>query len=463
MNVASYAKRKFWPLLLGLLVLGSCARDEDPLPENPYGRVDDYSADVALRWNELLLELERFTPGYRPPVSARAIGYIGLAAYESVVNGTTGNQSVAGNYSGLDIPQPEAGEDYHWPSCLAASYARSMELFFPTAPSEQLFKIYQLQNDFFLDFKEEVPHDVFTRSTAYGRAVADAVFAWSATDPVGHEAYLRNNDPAYQPPAGVGLWQPTYPDFAPALLPHWGEVRTFAATDADIVPDPLPYSEDSSSPIYQQAVEVKNMVNQIKQGGLPEDFWIAQFWSDDCPILTFTPAARWVAVANQVVERENAPLSLAVELYARLGMALNDAGVRCWHEKYRFNVERPIDYIRRIQGEPNWNTVMCPDGSGNFFTPPFPAYPSGHATFGAVAAEVLSAFFGQSYSMTDNCHEGRTEFKGDPRTFTNFHAMAEENAYSRIPLGVHFQMDADAGLELGYGIGQKVNALQWRK
>jgi membrane-associated phospholipid phosphatase len=205
------------------------------------------------------------------------------------------------------------------------------------------------------------------------------------------------------------------------------------------------------------------MVLQIKQGGLEEDKWIADFWSDDCPILTFTPAARWVAIANQVIEREKPNLSKAVETYARLGMALNDAGVRCWGEKYRFNTERPIDYIRRVQGDPHWNTVMCPDGSGNFYTPNFPAYPSGHATFGAVSAEVLSDLYGSNYSMTDRCHEGRTEFKGTPRNFNSFREMAEENAYSRVPLGVHFWMDSDAGLQLGYGIGQKVNALPWRK
>lgn len=454
---------KCLPLWMGILLLASaCSRDDESLPD-AYGSVNELPADVALRWNELFLDLERFTPGYRPPVSARTSAYLGLAAYESAVHGMEGYNSMAAYFPGLDLPLPEAGQSYHWPSALTAAYSRSMELFFPTAPSEHLFTIFELRNDFYLDFKNEVPHDVFSRSTEFGRAVAESVYAWSASDQAGHQAYLRNNDSSYQPPAGIGLWQPTFPDFSPALLPGWGQVRTFAATDEDIVPDPLPYSEDPASPLYQQAMEVQQMVNAIKQGGLPESRWIAEFWSDDCPILTFTPAGRWIAVANQLVEREAPSLSTAVELYARLGMALSDAGVRCWHEKYRFNVERPIDYIRRIQGQAGWNTVMCPDGSGNYFTPPFPAYPSGHATFGAAAAEVLSAVFGQNYAMTDRCHEGRTEFNGTPRDFSSFRAMAEENAYSRIPLGVHFRMDSEAALELGAGIGRKVNQLPWRE
>ena len=144
-------------------------------------------------------------------------------------------------------------------------------------------------------------------------------------------------------------------------------------------------------------------------------------------------------------------------------MALSDAGVRCWNEKYKYNYLRPVDYIQKSMGHPEWNTVMCPDGSGNYFTPPFPAYPSGHATFGAAAAEVLTDVFGFSYPMTDRCHEGRTEFLSTPRTFQRFYDMAEENAYSRVPLGVHFRMDAEAGLDLGYRIGRKVNQLAWQK
>ena len=35
--------------------------------------------------------------------------------------------------------------------------------------------------------------------------------------------------------------------------------------------------------------------------------------------------------------------------------------------------------------------------------------------------------------------------------------MAEENGYSRIPLGVHIQADSDEGARLGYEISAAVN------
>ena len=74
--------------VLAALVLSSCGKEEPLVEEVNYNApTSTYSAEVALKWNELFLELERFTPGYRPPVSARASAYIGLAAYEAVLPG----------------------------------------------------------------------------------------------------------------------------------------------------------------------------------------------------------------------------------------------------------------------------------------------------------------------------------------------------------------------------------------
>ncbi len=438
-------------------------------PDEPVPSIDNTSAapssdsEVPLAWNTLYLEIERFTPGYRPPVSARTLGYIGLAAYECVQPGMLKqNNSLRGYLPGLSIPDPEPGEAYHWELALTATYVRMFELMMPEAPAERLFEIYSLRTDLFLKFQQEVSDGAtYSRSILYGTAVAEAVFEWSATDEAGHEAFRRNSDPDYVPPAGPGLWQPTYPDYLPALLPAWENVRTFAADGSEVCPDPLPYSEDPGSAIYQQALEVVQQCAIAKADPQSEQRWIGDFWSDDCPILTFTPSARWIAITNQVIENQNPDLPRALEAYAKVGFALSDAGVRSWAEKYRFNYLRPIDYIRQVIGDPDWNTVMCPDGSGLYFTPNFPAYPSGHATFGAAASVVLSDMFGGNYIMIDHSHEERTEFNGSPRSFDSFFEMAEENGLSRIPLGVHFRMDSDAGLGLGYEIGEKVLDLPW--
>jgi hypothetical protein len=438
----------------------ACKEEQQATPETKL--VSSYNADVVLRWNQLLLDVERFTPGYLPPVSARAYGYIGLAAYETAIPGMPDYKSLAGIYPGLHLPHADPNIQYQYPLALNSAYTTIINKFYPTAPSAQLSQIIALHNEIEYQYESEVSPEELQASVSWGQAVAQAVFDWSSTDAAGHEGFLHPRDPAYVPPTGPGKWQPTYPDFGKALLPHWGDVRTFAATSDDRCEEPLPFSSDESSEFYVQAKETENKVNLIRQGLNYEDKWIAQFWSDDCPAITFSPAGRWVAITNEALEQISADLQKAVVVQAKIGMGVCDAGIRCWGEKYRFNLLRPVDYIRNVMAHDTWNSIMCPDGAGQYFTPQFPTYPSGHGTFGSAAAEILTAEFGQHFVLTDKCHEGRSEFIGTPRTYNSFYEMAQENAYSRIPIGVHFRMDAEAALDLGYKVGRKVNSLPWK-
>lgn len=446
-----------------LLFLVSCQQDDDiPIIVESPGTAQ-YSHKIPLTWNQLFLEFERYSPGYRPPVSARNHAYINFMAYEAVVHGSRGRyNSLAHFFDNLTIENPEPNVEYNWEIVLNAAYARGFELFFPVAPSQQQFQLLDISHALRSELQSRSEPEVYQRSTEYGRKVAETIYDWSQEDHWGHEAYLRNSDPKYIPPFGQELWKPTYPDFLPALLPHWGKVRTFAALSTDKSPPPPQFSTHPSSRLYSEAMETRNLVNSIKAGERTEDYWIAEFWSDDCPILTSTPAGRWVSISNQLVGIERLNMMETVALYAKVGMALSDAGVRCWGEKYEYNCLRPIDYIREYMEDPTWNTVMCPDGSGGYYTPNFPSYPSGHATFGAAASVVLSDVFGDEYNFTDRTHEGRTEFRGAPRTFQSFEEMAAENAYSRVPLGVHIQADSDAGLNLGQIVGQRVIDLPWQ-
>ena len=441
-----------------LMTFTACQNEADTTPADV--TTAGFDSEVVLKWNDLLLDVERFTPGYLPPVSARAYGYIGLAAYEAAVPGMPDFKSLGDYYAGLELPRAPKSS-LHYPTALNAVYSTITRKFFPTAPAAQLSEVIALQNYFNQKYESQVSPETFSASIDWGNAVAEAVFAWSATDTAGHEGYVHNTDPSYIPPSGPGLWQPTYPNYHDALLPHWGDVRMFAASTDDKCDPPLVYSTDQTSEFYAQALETENKVNLIHQGLNYEDKWIAQFWSDDCAALTFSPGGHWIAISTQALQNTHANLEKSVVVMAKVGMAICDAGIRCWSEKYRFNLLRPVQYIRDVMGHNTWNTIMCPDGQGQYFTPAFPTYPSGHGTFGAAASEVLTDEFGPSFLMTDNCHKDRTEFIGTPRTFNSFYEMSDENAYSRIPIGVHFRMDAEAAVDLGYKVGRRVNALPW--
>lgn len=453
--------KSIFALLMTVLVFSSCQKEESFYSELP--NADQYNNKIATTWNEVFLEVERFTSGYKPPVSARNYGYISLIAYESIVHANgKGYKSLSNYYDGLSLDKPVSDQVYNWEVALNSAYERAFELYFSTAPSEQQFKILEVAGNLRSGLQAETEFEVYQRSSKYGEYIAEEIYAWSGTDSWGHQAYLTNIDPQYIPPTDVSFWKPTYPDYTRALLPHWGKVRTFSDTDDLTIPPPPEFSTEANSQLYQEALFTRDLVDRIRAGEEAEELWIAQFWSDDCPILTFSPSGRWVSITNQIVRKESLDLTETVATYAKVGMALSDAGIKCWGGKYDYNLLRPIDYIREFMGDTEWNTVMCPDGSGGFYTPNFPTYPSGHATFGGAAAHVLTGIFGDSYRFTDRSHEGRTEFLGEPRTFNSLSEMAEENAYSRMPIGVHFASDSEAGINLGRSVGVRVNRLPWK-
>lgn len=446
--------------LIFVMLLASCRKDSDVALAPELKKVADFDYSIVKEWDELFLEIERYASGYRPGPAPRALAYIGLATYEACVSGMPEYKSLAHLYPSLEMPEIEADKEYHWPTVVNGVRTYMMPRFFSTVSPNLFSKIATLGASNDAEYSDEVDAEVFRRSKAYGAAVGDAFWKWSETDPVGHDAYtdpFKDYDwkEKYK---GPGDWVATFPGPGRPMFPHWGKARTFAISETDkLSPPPLPYSESKSSPLYAQALEVYAQTVNAPY----ENIWIAEFWSDDLLNLTFSPGSRWIAIALQVYENENVTLETAIYCDAKVGMALNDAAVASWHSKYFYNVERPITYINRLI-DPNWETPLFnPLTKEKSITPSFPAYPSGHSTMGAAAAEALTSVFGIAYGMADRCHETRTEFEGKPRTFHNFYEMAEENAWSRIPLGVHFRMDSEQGVNLGYRCGRRVNALAW--
>jgi phage tail protein X len=101
------------------------------------------------------------------------------------------------------------------------------------------------------------------------------------------KAYLNINNASYTPPSGLGNWQPTLPDFSPAVLPDWAGVRTFASSKEDFsISEPMSYDTDASSLCTNQMNYIRKKVNYIKANPDNEGYWIAQFWSDDFSPLT---------------------------------------------------------------------------------------------------------------------------------------------------------------------------------
>jgi hypothetical protein len=155
-------------------------------------------------------------------------------------------------------------------------------------------------------------------------------------------------------------------------------------------------------------------------------------------------------IATQAIIKDNIKLDKVVETYAKLGMALSDAFVACWRCKYRFNLMRPVTYIKETI-DPNWTPFIG--------TPPFPEYTSGHSSGSGAFAGVMTALYGENYVFTDKTHDG----KFTNRTFKSFADASEEAKNSRLYGGIHYPMGNEKGQENGGKIAKNILDLKFKK
>jgi membrane-associated phospholipid phosphatase len=298
-------------------------------------------------------------------------------------------------------------------------------------------------------------------------------------------------DPAYAPGTDPGQHRPDplNPDQG-FLTPGWGEVRPFAIPSADAFAAPA--FPELTSVEYAAAfneVRVKGALDAEVSDRDGDGNWdrtddqteIGIFWGYDhrlgTPVRLYNQAARVVAMQEGNSVSENA------RLFALLNIAMADAGIAAWNTKYEQNIWRPVVAIREADldgnratvAEADWQPLGAPanfgdppgfagnrgvgdadpdpDG-GTDFTPPFPAYSSGHATFGAAAFGILASFYG-----TDAMgFELYSEDSGTTRRFDSFTQAKTENDQSRVFLGVHWSMDCKAGHDQGVAISDFVFA-----
>jgi hypothetical protein len=408
-------------------------------------KTQDPATELVLEWYQFALRSDRFTEGFRAPVAARAYAYIGLAAYEAAHPFLPGNyHSLANRFEGLVLPVSDPALAYHLPTVLNATYNGMFQKLFLTAPFNIEAERLALVKKWMDQSQQEVDRATWQRSKEYGEQIAAAMYAWSETDSLGHMGHLHNFDREYIPPDHAGSWEPCQDFPTPSLLPYWGKTRIFLLDTSQFHATPLPpFSLDSRSIYAVNALELYTLQSPLST----ENRWIGEFWSDDHPGLTFSSAGRWISITNQIVTLESPSIEKTLETYLRLGLAMSDAIVLCWREKYTFNLMRPETLIRKLY-QADWRPVI--------HTPPFPSYPAGHAMVAAASAEVLTALYGDNFAITDYSHEHRPEFRSEPRSYRSFYEMAAENSYSRIALGVHFRFDCEEGTRLGTIAGKKI-------
>lgn len=380
--------------------------------------------------------------GFTPPSAARLYAYVGVAMYEAVRGGMPAHRSLAGQLEAMpSLPGAHPSTRYDWPTALSSAAADTAMLLFDRELSRQEIAAFHAGQ---VQARREagVPTAVVANSLDHGHAIAAGLRPWIEADGYA-EIRRKATEQDYTPPTGPGLWQPTPPDFGPALEPYWREIRPFILAGADeVMPaDPVPFSDDPASAFHAEAL----YTHEAGGAGLTdEQRHIARFWSDD-PGRSGLPPGHWVLTVGQVATQRALPLDVTVEALARTGVAMADALLSCWHCKYALNVVRPVTYLND-EIDPSWVPLLI--------TPPFPEYTSGHSVLSVAAAIVLTDLLGSfPYTDTHDLVTGLSETQRT-RSFDSFLHAAQEAARSRIYGGIHFPMGVEAGVDQGREVGR---------
>ena len=151
--------------------------------------------------------------------------------------------------------------------------------------------------------------------------------------------------------------------------------------------------------------------------------------------------------------------------FALIGATQADASINAWDNKYHHDVVRPETAMCfRDIGNPDPRVARVKGWMSYIPTPNFPAYTSGHSTFGAAGAEMTRLLIGTdtvSFSHESPDQVLWPSLTGKSRSFTSLSQAEHENGWSRLYGGVHWKADHDAATKAGYAIARQAFANQF--
>src|SRR5438105_2450808 len=290
----------------------------------------------------------------------------------------------------------------------------------------------------------------------------------------------------YFPSDQPGHWRQDPISLIPlALGAHWGECIPFVVSSTNQFRAPPP--PDMTSSAYTAAYnEVKNIGGDgivTPTQRTEEQTFIGIFWAYDGTPSLCAPPRLYNQITVQIADQRRLSAIQFARLLALVNVAMADAGMTVWESKYYYDCWRPVLGIPESDpdtgptglgdgnpytiGDPNFMPLGAPASNltGPNFTPPFPAYPSGHAGFGGTLFQVMRRFYGtdnMALTFVSDEFNGQTRDNNGnvrpfrPRSFSNLSQAEEENGQSRIYLGIHWSFDKTEGIAQGRRVGDYV-------
>ena len=455
-------------------------------------------------WNSVLLEASRrdYTAGYQPvggphqvgpTATSRAMAIVHLAIHDAVAVAANKPGAAWLSKRGIDLPITQP------PASLADAVSG--------AAMRSLMALYGEFAGFLTESLTNAQGSEFdSESYAAGEAIAEAILAVRANDG------WQNGDPITAiNSCGPHEADPLHPSQI-HLHDYWGSVDHFCLsknTPLEVFPGGADADDCFADPDFQADSELIFSLGKFdSEVRTPDQTQIGVFWGYDGANGIGVPPRLYNQIARQLAARIASDVERCAELFAVINVAMADAGIDAWYHKYRYNLWRPVVPFRRAT---DWEPLGAPQTNSVDpvpLTPPFPAYPSGHATFGAalfqslrlllnpdspplsveevlqvehaLASGELSPVQGEEFQFLSDELDGLArDFNrtpdvrnGDrrvqaPRQFLSFAHATYENSISRVYLGVHWKFDGlpptsdrnVGGVPLGLEIGKAAHAL----
>jgi hypothetical protein len=411
--------------------------------------IEFWSGGGVLRWNQIFRELvARYNlppapkadgtyptpdaenpfgdpafPFSNPPYAARSYSYVSNAIYDAMkatwyykylynrAAPYTQDAAIQALVPKTDLPSYPS-ED----AVMSGTAAEMLKFLFPAALEEITLKAAEQRNAALWSGKAS-SSDI-SAGLALGKSIAALFVARGRTDGMGGAVGTRAQWAALEANAtsrGDEPWKSLETPARPPMLPFFYNVLPWQMTYAQIVAIRPP------APPLRGSTEMNDEIKEVKyfaENLTRERLAIVHKWADG--VGTYAPPGHWNDIAAEYIRDANFSEVRAARAFALLNSSLHNAAVACWDTKYFYFNARPCQLdasIKTATGVPN-----------------FPAYVSGHSTFSASAAGVLTYLF--------------------PTYETAFVDMAKEASMSRLYGGIHYRRDCEAGLDLGYDVAE---------